>query len=75
MRFYSGQCQFYAGIDLHARKMFICLISAHHPHQQFSLLPATRQRYYPLPATNLFHSTRHPLKLMRYPTGIPESLR
>ena len=26
MRFYNSQHQFYAGIDLHARKMYICVI-------------------------------------------------
>ena len=26
MRFYNSQHQFYAGIDLHARKMYICII-------------------------------------------------
>jgi len=26
MRFYNSQHRFYAGIDLHARKMFICII-------------------------------------------------
>lgn len=28
MRFYNTQHQFYAGIDLHARKMFICIIDS-----------------------------------------------
>ena len=26
MRFYNNQHQFYAGIDLHARKIYICII-------------------------------------------------
>ena len=28
MRFYKNQHQFYAGIDLHARQMFICIIDS-----------------------------------------------
>ena len=28
MRFYSQQHQFYVGIDLHARKMYICIINS-----------------------------------------------
>ena len=28
MRFYNKQHQFYAGIDLHAREMFVCIINS-----------------------------------------------
>ncbi len=28
MRFYNSQHQFYAGIDLHARQMFVCIINS-----------------------------------------------
>jgi len=28
MRFYSSQHQFYAGIDLHARSMHVCVLGA-----------------------------------------------
>ncbi len=32
MRFFNSQYQFYAGIDLHARKMFICIIDNNGNH-------------------------------------------
>ena len=28
MRFYKNQHQFYAGVDLHARQMFVCIIDS-----------------------------------------------
>jgi hypothetical protein len=28
MRFYTGQHRYYCGIDLHARRMYICILDA-----------------------------------------------
>jgi len=28
MRFYTNQHQFYCGIDLHARSMYVCMVSS-----------------------------------------------
>jgi len=31
MNFYTKQHKFYCGIDLHTKKMFVCILDAEHP--------------------------------------------
>jgi len=50
MRFYTKQHQFYCGIDLHARTMYVCILDHHGEILLHRNMPARQRRFSrPLP--------------------------
>ena len=48
MRFYKQQHQFYCGIDLHARKMYVCIIDQKGKTRLHKNIPAEAEMFFEL---------------------------